>query len=60
MPYLTFSWWDYLIVFIIVGFSISIGAYYGFFKKTDASSTEDIYLVKEMKVLPIAMSMVAR
>uniref|UniRef100_T1GN66 Uncharacterized protein n=1 Tax=Megaselia scalaris TaxID=36166 RepID=T1GN66_MEGSC len=55
---MTLEYLDYTIVFLSLGSSIAIGVYYGFFNK---SKTSEDYMFgnRQMKVLPIAISLVA-
>lgn len=55
---MTLEYLDYTIVFLSLGTSIAIGVYYGFFNK---SKTSEDYMFgnRQMKVLPIAISLVA-
>ncbi|KAL3275706.1 hypothetical protein HHI36_020455 [Cryptolaemus montrouzieri] len=55
---ITFSWYDYLLFTIVLGFSCLIGVYFGCIKK---QNTKKDYLLggKQMKVWPIAISLVA-
>lgn len=59
MPTMAFSWFDYTFFCGMLGLSIIIGIYFGFFNKQD---TTEEYLLggKSMKILPVAMSLVAR
>lgn len=55
-----FSWSDYLVFVCMLLLCIFIGIYFGFFEKKN--STESEYLVgdRNMKIFPIALSLVAR
>ncbi|KAF2901934.1 hypothetical protein ILUMI_04247, partial [Ignelater luminosus] len=58
MPTMAFSWFDYTFFCGMLGLSVIIGIYFGFFDKQD---TTEEYLLggKSMKILPVAMSLVA-
>lgn len=59
MKKLIFSWIDYSLFSIMLGLSIAIGLYFGFCGKQN--TTQDyLHGGKQMKVLPVAMSLVAR
>ena len=51
---------DYCVLGVILSFSLAIGIYFGFF--SDNLKTAEDYLVggHKMKVIPIAISLVAR
>ncbi|KAL3275705.1 hypothetical protein HHI36_020454 [Cryptolaemus montrouzieri] len=55
---ISFSWYDYLLFSIVLGFSSLIGVYFGCFKD---QNTKKEYLLggKQMKIWPIAISLVA-
>lgn len=55
-----FSWSDYLVFVCMLLLCIFIGIYFGFFEKKN--STESEYLVgdRNLKIFPIALSLVAR
>lgn len=54
-----FSWVDYVVFVLMLAISAVVGVYWGFFKK---QSTQADYLLggRNMKVVPVAMSLVAR
>ena len=51
---------DYTVFILVLSISASVGIYFGFFKK--GANTTDEYLLgsKQMKTLPIAISLIAR
>ncbi|XP_053611489.1 sodium-coupled monocarboxylate transporter 1-like [Plodia interpunctella] len=53
-----FTWVDYLVFVFMLAISAVVGVYWGFFKK---QSTQNDYLLggRNMKVVPVAMSLVA-
>lgn len=55
----TFSWVDYVVFVFMLAISAVVGVYWGFMKK---QSTQTEYLLggRNMKVVPVAMSLVAR
>lgn len=55
-----FTFIDYCVFIVILSFSLVIGIYFGFF--SDNLKTAEDYLVgaHQMKVVPIAISLVAR
>lgn len=57
---INFTWYDYTLFTMMLSLSTFIGIYFGCFGK--GQSTADEYLLggKDMKVFPIAMSLVAR
>lgn len=54
-----FGWTDYIVFVIMLALSACVGVYWGFFKK---QTSEQDYLMggRNMKVFPVAMSLVAR
>lgn len=54
------SWYDYILFSLMLFVSAVIGIYFGFFAKKQSTSKEYLMGGKEMKVLPIAISLVAR
>lgn len=50
---------DYGVVFFTLGLSTSIGIYFGFFNKKNNSTDEYLLGGRKMKVVPIAISLVA-
>ncbi|XP_055594574.1 sodium-coupled monocarboxylate transporter 1-like [Uranotaenia lowii] len=57
---LWFSAFDYVIFFSMMGLSVLIGIYYGFFAKQKQDNTAEYLLgSKQMKVFPVAMSLTA-
>ncbi|KAI8124518.1 Sodium-coupled monocarboxylate transporter 2 [Lucilia cuprina] len=56
----TFSTIDYIVFVLMLSISAGIGVYFGFFSK--AKNTTDEYLMgsKQMKTIPIAISLIAR
>lgn len=59
LEYLTFGWTDYMLFVSLLGVSIIIGVYFGFFKKQD-NTTEYLLGGKTMSFFPISMSLIAR
>lgn len=59
MKELTFGWTDYVLFVGLLGVSLLIGVYFGFFSKQD-SAKEYLFGGKTMSYLPVAMSMLAR
>lgn len=55
-----FSWYDYTLFGLMLGLSSMIGVYFGCFGKKQSSADEYLLGGKEMHVLPIALSLVAR
>lgn len=55
---LTFSWTDYTLFTFLLGVSMVIGVYFGFFKKQD-STTDYLLGGKTMSFFPISMSLIA-
>lgn len=54
-----FSWVDYVVFVLMLAISAVVGVYWGFMKK---QTTQTDYLLggRNMKVVPVAMSLVAR
>lgn len=54
-----FSWVDYVVFVFMLAISAVVGVYWGFMKK---QTTQSDYLLggRNMKVVPVAMSLVAR
>ena len=59
MEVLSFSWIDYSVFSVLIGFSLVIGLYFGFLTKQDTTK-EYLYGGKKMGVIPVAVSMLAR
>ena len=59
MDQLTFSVLDYTIFCILIGTSLIIGVYFGFFSKQD-TTTEYLYGGKRMGYFPVAVSLLSR
>lgn len=59
LEHLTFGWTDYTLFVFLLGISMVIGVYFGFFKKQD-STTEYLLGGKTMSFFPISMSLIAR
>jgi solute carrier family 5 (sodium-coupled monocarboxylate transporter), member 8/12 len=58
-----FGWQDYSVFLLMLAICASIGIYFGFIeKKSKAIADETDYLVggRNMKVFPVAMSLIAR
>ncbi|KAK5642195.1 hypothetical protein RI129_008362 [Pyrocoelia pectoralis] len=55
----TFSWIDYTVFSGMLGLSVAIGVYFGFFGPKQNS--KDVYILggKDMNVIPVAMSLIA-
>ncbi|XP_043505174.1 sodium-coupled monocarboxylate transporter 1-like [Polistes fuscatus] len=58
LEHLTFGWTDYTLFVFLLGISMVIGVYFGFFKKQD-STTEYLLGGKTMSFFPISMSLIA-
>lgn len=54
------SWYDYVLFDVMLLVSALIGIYFGFFGKKQSTSKEYLMGGKEMKAVPIAISLVAR
>ena len=54
-----FSWVDYVVFVLMLAISAVVGVYWGFMKK---QTTQADYLLggRNMKVIPVSMSLVAR
>ncbi|CAB3240360.1 unnamed protein product [Arctia plantaginis] len=54
-----FSWIDYVVFVFMLAISAVVGVYWGFMKK---QTTQSDYLLggRNMKVIPVSMSLVAR
>lgn len=59
-PLLLFSWYDYGIFALMLGFSAVIGIYFGCFGSKQSTTSEYLLGSKSMKVIPIVISLVAR
>ena len=59
MQQLTFGWTDYLLFIGLLGVSLLIGVYFGFFSKQD-SAAEYLFGGKTMSYIPVAISILAR
>ena len=59
MQQLTFGWTDYTLFIGLLGISLLIGIYFGFFSKQD-SANEYLFGGKHMAYAPVAMSILAR
>lgn len=57
---LQFSWYDYCLFMFMLGLSVLIGIYFGYFGKKQSTANEYLLGGKSMKVWPVAMSLVAR
>lgn len=57
---ISFSWYDHALFGLMLGLSTIIGIYFGFFDKKESSADQYLLGGKEMKIFPIAMSLVAR
>lgn len=55
-----FSWYDYALFTIMLGFSAGIGVYFGCFGSKQSTTGEYLMGGKTMKVVPIVISLVAR
>ncbi|XP_063925469.1 sodium-coupled monocarboxylate transporter 2-like [Zophobas morio] len=56
---LSFSWYDYIFFFVMLGVSALIGVYFGCFGTKQSSADEYLMGNKNMKVFPISVSLVA-
>ncbi|RZC35326.1 SSF domain containing protein, partial [Asbolus verrucosus] len=54
-----FSWYDYILFTVMLSFSALIGIYFGCFGSKQSTTNEYLMGGKTMKVLPIAVSLVA-
>lgn len=59
MNQLVFGWIDYLLFGSLLGMSLLIGVYFGFFSKQD-SVNEYLFGGKTMGYIPVATSILAR
>lgn len=57
---LTFGWTDYTLFGGLLGVSVLIGIYFGFFSTKQDNTTEYLLGGKTMSFLPISMSLIAR
>lgn len=59
LPQFIFTWIDYTVFVVLLTSSVLIGIYFGFFTKQNST---DEYLLggKNMKSIPVAISLVAR
>ena len=55
----TFNAYDYSVFVLMLCISAGIGVYFGFFSKGDETTEEYLHGGKQMKTLPIAISLVA-
>lgn len=53
-------WYDYIVIIFMVLISTGFGIYYGCFGKKQSTATEYLMGGKKMRVLPVALSMLAR
>lgn len=60
LQFLTFGWTDYLLFGGLLGISILIGIYFGFFGKKQDNTTEYLLGGKTMTFFPVSMSLIAR
>ncbi|XP_066587928.1 sodium-coupled monocarboxylate transporter 1-like [Prorops nasuta] len=56
---LTFGWTDYTLFAGLLGISIAIGVYFGFFSKKQDNTTEYLLAGKSMSFIPVSMSLIA-
>jgi sodium-coupled monocarboxylate transporter 8/12 len=56
----SFSWYDYILFSVMLVFSALIGIYFGCFGSKQSTANEYLMGGKTMKVIPIAISLVAR
>lgn len=59
MQNLMFSWLDYCVFIFLLGASLVIGIYFGFFSKQD-NKNEYLFGGKKMGYFPVAVSLLAR
>lgn len=57
---LTFGWTDYTLFSGLLGISVLIGVYFGFFGTKQDNTTEYLLGGKTMSFFPISMSLIAR
>lgn len=55
-----FTWLDYSLFFGMLALSAVLGVYFGFFENKQDSPKEYLHGGKNMKILPIAASLIAR
>lgn len=55
----TFNSYDYVVFVLMLCISAAIGVYFGFFSKSEETTEEYLHGGKQMKTLPIAISLVA-
>lgn len=60
MEQIHFSWYDYTLFAFMLGSSVAIGIYFGCFGKKQNTANEYLLAGKTMKVVPIAISLIAR
>lgn len=56
----TFSTIDYIVFVFMLSISAGIGVYFGFFSKSKNTTDEYLMGSKKMKIVPIAISLIAR
>lgn len=56
----TFSWYDYSLFGFMLALSALIGIYFGCFEKKQSTAKEYLLGGRQMKVFPIAVSLIAR
>ena len=59
MQQIIFSWIDYSVFSSLLGISLIIGIYFGFFSKQD-TTTEYLFGGKTMAYVPVAVSLLSR
>jgi sodium-coupled monocarboxylate transporter 8/12 len=59
MQHLTFNWLDYVVFSILLGTSLIIGVYFGFFSKQNTTN-EYLFGGKKMGFFPVAVSLLSR
>lgn len=59
ITHLVFGWIDYTLFGGLLGISLLIGVYFGFFSKQDSTS-EYLFGGKNMNYIPVAISILAR
>lgn len=55
-----FLWYDYVFVTIMLGISIGLGIFFGCFSKKQSTANEYLLGGKQMKVIPVVLSLIAR
>lgn len=60
MTPVAFTWIDYALFGLMFAISMAIGIYYGCFGNKQSTTKDYLYGGKNMKIIPVAMSMVAR